>query len=130
MCIMAYLAADVELPELAASNLNVEQLQSREQAVRCQFTLPNVVFISAGGCGCGFNEPAATNSLADEPRLQLVAWLRPILQHTDRVEMYSAWDGDQYDPREIVTEVTLSELASSPVIFQERQLVIIRPDSH
>lgn len=128
MCIVAYLAADVDLPLVSASNLNVEELAPHHRGVQCQFTLPSIVYVGARGCGCGFTEPAAMDSSADEARHQLVDYLRPILNQTDRVEIYSAWDGDQYDPREIVTEIRLSDLITSPRIFQERQLVIVWPD--
>lgn len=130
MCIIAYLAADVDLPLVTTTNLNVEDVPEHHQGVRCQFTLNNIVYVGAGGCGCGFTEPVTDDSPADDPRRQLVSYLRPILEQTDRVEIYSAWDGDQFDPRELLTEVRLSELLTNPLTFGERQLVVVRPDSN
>ena len=88
------------------------------------------MYVGARGCGCGFTEPVTVGSPADDPRRQLVSYLRPILEQTGRIEIYSVWDGDQFDPREQHTEIRLSEFISSPHIFEERQLVVVRPDTN
>jgi hypothetical protein len=128
MCIIAFIAADVDLPRNTSNFLTVEEVADRHDGVQRQFSLANVAYLGARGCGCEFTEPAGSDDPEKSSRHYLVDYVDSILDRTEYVEIYSSWDGDQFYPCELKTEISLSELIDSPHIFQERQLVRVRRD--
>lgn len=99
MCLALFIGSDHELQlrafDPASPGFNVQSLAPREEAVRCQFALPNVVYAGAHtSCSCGFRaEDEADAGKRDEAIDCLVDYLeeRPAAAV---LELFVCWEGE------------------------------------
>jgi len=131
-----YVGADRPLPTIdwdeAKPAFYVEALRTDEQAVRCQFTKPNVYYVgSHEGCGCGFQlgpHPDPDDNELPLRRASLDAfreYLRDSLTGVGDLELFACWEGDQ--EAEVVhrRRLTPDSLLDEAFHFLQRELSVM-----
>jgi hypothetical protein len=104
MCWALYLASNEILPSVPwiddAPGFNNQQLERREQSVKKQFTLNNVIYLgSHTGCGCGFSEANPDDPQDVELRSKtmhvLADYLSELLARGIQLQMFFCWEGGE-----------------------------------
>jgi len=135
MCMLVYLAADISLGLIAwndsAPAFNTSALAPDEERVRVQFSKPNVIYAgSYEGCSCGFQlgkyrphpRDAEEREQQRKSLREFADYLREQLLHTDLVEVFACWDGDQGAAPEHRRTLTPSALENDSFFFLEKEL--------
>ena len=131
-----YIGADRPVPTIdwdeARPAFYVEALRADEQAVRCQFTKPNVYYAgSHEGCGCGFQLGPHPDLEDDELPLRRASldafreYLQASLTLVGDLEVFACWEGDQ--EAEVVhrRRLTPDSLRDDAFHFRQKELSVV-----
>lgn len=126
---MVYLASDVPLPLVAWNenrpDFNVAELLPEADAVRKQFSKPNVYYVGSWQhCGCGF-KPIGHDA-ARQSREKLGDYIREALSHQGIVELHTCWAHDEESPAERHFQYTVEELLTEAQFPDERDHYLVR----
>jgi hypothetical protein len=145
MCLMLYIATHDELPESTTKELTIAK--PRVPGAERWLTLPHVRFVGAqGGCSCAFalvtpdDDPIeyydGLFSEEDEEREQtlestraLLDVIRTALSHSDEVQFYPVWAGQERTAPRGTIELNASELNAETFFFNEQFLYRIHLSS-
>ena len=141
MCLTLYLAADQPLPLIpcneGARGFHVTELSGeKDERVRGQFTKPLVYY--AGShliCGCGFNygqypeaeDDAEELALKEKTLGDMSDYLARALEDGGTIELFACWEGDQAAPPEHRRELTPGSFGEEGFVFEEKELIVVRP---
>lgn len=147
MCFVLYLGTDQPVGTIPWNDrnpkLNTQDLTELDAGVVRHFEAPHVKYLGSDqGCGCGFRHVSYQNGEwpgesmigkehdtggEQQPNHeQLHAFLKELLEQSDRVELYGCWDGEIMEASAGVAELPLDRILDRDFYFRERHGYTIR----
>ena len=145
MCLAVYVASTSRVPEITNEEISVGPLSGRAAPVAQWFSLPEIRYVGAPGCGCRFPHVVADQPVEwfdeffdewedREPELAsvraLFGLLEQLLALSTEVQVYPVWDGDEGKSPKGTIALPFESLDPEKFFFNEQFFYRITSQRH